>query len=119
MVTQLLIYKLKYIDLKANFNYLILMVTKSDIEKFIVKQLSNICKEPQNSFSAKTQLVGENRSIKSMQLVELLLKMEEYVEENLNKKFNWTDNSAMSERFSVLRTVESLAEHVVELNSKK
>ena len=45
--------------------------------------------------------------------------MEEYVEENLNKKFNWTDNSAMSERFSVLRTVGSLAEHVVELNSKK
>ena len=95
------------------------MVTKSDIEKFIVKQLSNICKEPQNSFSAKTQLVGENRSIKSVQLVELLLKMEEYVEENFNSEFNWADNSAMSETRSVLRTVGSLAEHIVKLNSKK
>jgi len=95
------------------------MVTKSDVEKFIVKQLSNICKEPESSFSASTQLVGENRSIKSMQLVELLLKMEEYVEENLNSKFNWADNSAMSERFSVLRNVGALAEHVVQLNSKK
>ena len=119
MVTQLWICKLKYIDLDSNFNYLVAMLSKVDVEKFIIKELSIICKEPQSSYSAKTQLVGENRSIKSMQLVELLLKMEEYVEENLNKKFNWADNSAMSERFSVLRTVGSLAEHVVELNSKK
>ena len=95
------------------------MVTKSSVVKFIVKELSRICKEPQNSFSANTQLVGENRSIKSMQLVELLLKMEDYVEENFNSEFNWADNSAMSETWSILRTVESLAEHVIELNSKK
>ena len=119
MVTQLWIYKLKYIDLDSNFNYLVAMLSKSDVEKFIVKELSRICKEPQNSFSANTQLVGENRSIKSMQLVELLLKMEDYVEKNFNSEFNWDNNSAMSETFSVLRTVDSLAEHVIKLNSKK
>ena len=95
------------------------MITESDIEKFLVKELSLICKEPESSYSAKTQLVGEKRSIKSMQLVELLLKMEDYVEKNFNNKFNWDNNSAMSETFSVLRTVESLAEHVIKLNSKK
>ena len=115
----MLLYKSKYIDLETNFNYLILMVTKSSVEKFIIKELSRICKEPQDSFSATTQLVGENRSIKSMQLVELLLKMEDYVEENFNSEFNWADNSAMSETRSVLRTVRSLAQHIVELNSKK
>ena len=115
----MLLYKSKYIDLETNFNYLILMVTKSSVEKFIIKELSRICKEPQSSFSTNTQLVGENRSIKSMQLVELLLKMEDYVEENLNSEFNWADNSAMSETWSILRTVGSLAEHVIELNSKK
>ena len=95
------------------------MITESDIEKFLVKELSLICKEPESSYSSKTQLVGEKRSIKSMQLVELLLKMEDYVEKNFNSEFNWDKNSAMSETFSVLRTVESLADHVIKLNSKK
>ena len=95
------------------------MPTREDIEKFILNQLSLICKESEKSFSADTQLVGENRSIKSIQLVELLLKMEEYVEEKFNSEFNWEDNSAMSETRSVLRTVGSLAQHIVELNSKK
>jgi hypothetical protein len=95
------------------------MPAKDDIEKFIVKQLCLICKEPQTNFSTNTQLVGEKRSIKSVQLVELLLKMEEYVEEKFNNEFNWAENSAMSETRSVLRTVGSLAEHIVQLNSKK
>ena len=95
------------------------MLSKGDVEKFIIKELSIICKEPESSYSSKTQLVGEKRSIKSMQLVELLLKMEDYVEENFNSEFNWADNSAMSETWSILRTVGSLAEHVIELNSKK
>ena len=90
-----------------------------DVEKFILNQLSLIRKEPEKSFSADTQLVGEKRSIKSIELVELLLIMEEYVEEIFNNEFNWADNSAMSETRSVLRTVRSLAQHIVELNSKK
>ena len=94
------------------------MITTSAIEKFIVKQLSMICHEPENTFSADTQLVGEHRSIKSVELVELLLKIEEYVEENFNNEFNWSDNSAMSETRSVLRTVGTLAKHVAELNSE-
>ena len=48
----------------------------------------------------------------------MLLKIEEYVEENFNNEFNWSDNSAMSETRSVLRTVGTLAKHIVELNSK-
>ena len=63
------------------------MLSKGDVEKFIIKELSIICREPESSYSSKTQLVGEKRSIKSMQLVELLLKMEDYVEENFNSKF--------------------------------
>ena len=42
--------------------------------------------------------------------------MEDYVEENFNSKFDWSDNSAMSETRSVLRTVNSLAEHILELS---
>ena len=63
---QLWIYKLKYIDLDSNLNYLVAMLSKSDVEKFIIKELSIICKESESSYSSKTQLVGEKRSIKSM-----------------------------------------------------
>jgi len=90
-----------------------------NIENYIIKELSTICKEPKRSFSSNTPLVGPARALKSVELVELLLKMEDYVEENFNSKFNWSDNSAMSETTSVLRTINSLAEHILELSSKK
>mgnify|MGYP006147164469 FL=1 len=78
-----------------------------------------ICKDPKRTFSSSTALVGPDRALKSIELVELLLKMEDYVEEKFNSKFNWADNSAMSETRSVLRTINSLANHIVELSSKK
>ena len=95
------------------------MTSTKDIEQYILKELSSICKDTKNSFSANTVLVGEDRAIKSVQLVELLLKIEDYVEKNFNGKFNWENNSAMSETRSVLRSVKSLAAHVAELNSNK
>ena len=95
------------------------MPTTKDIEQYIIKELNLICKDTKNSFSANTQLVGANRAIKSVQLVELLLKIEGYVEKNFNSTFNWADNSAMSDTRSVLRTVKSLADHVFELNPNK
>ena len=95
------------------------MPTKKDIELYIIKELNLICKDTKSSFSENTQLVGSNRAIKSVQLVELLLKIEGYVEKNFNSTFNWADNSAMSDTRSVLRTVKSLASHVFELNSNK
>ena len=95
------------------------MPSTKDIEQYILKELSSICKDTKNSFSANTVLVGEDRAIKSVQLVELLLKIEDYVEKNFNGKFNWENNSAMSETRSVLRAVKSLAAHVAELNSNK
>ena len=90
-----------------------------NIENYIIKELALICKDPKRTFSSSTALVGPDRALRSIELVELLLKMEDYVEEKFNSKFNWADNSAMSERFSVLRNVGSLAEHVIQLNSKK
>ena len=90
-----------------------------NIENHIIKELASICKDPKRSFSSNTPLVGPTRALKSVELVELLLKMEDYVEENFNSKFNWSDNSAMSETRSVLRTINSLAEHILELISKK
>ncbi len=90
-----------------------------NIENYIIKELALICKDPKRIFLSSTVLVGPERTLKSIELVELLLKMEDYVEEKFNSKFNWADNSAMSETRSVLRTINSLANHIVELSSKK
>ena len=90
-----------------------------NIENYIIKELALICKDTKRTFSYSTALVGPDRALRSIELVELLLKMEDYVEEKFNSKFNWADNSAMSETRSVLRTVNSLANHIVELSTKK
>lgn len=95
------------------------MLEAKSIENYIIKQLAIICKDPKRKFASNTPLVGPTRALKSVELVELLLKMEDYVEEKFNSKFNWSDNSAMSETRSVFRTINSLAEHIVELSSKK
>ena len=95
------------------------MLETKSIEDYIIRQLAVICKDPKRKFTSNTPLVGPTRALKSVELVELLLQMEDYVEENFNSKFNWSDNSAMSETRSVLRTINSLAEHIVELSSRK
>ena len=94
------------------------MITKNTISKFIISQLKAICKSNPQTFSENTHLIGEQRSIKSIELVELLLSLEEYVEDKLNVKFDWSGDSAMSERRSILRSVDTLSKHIFELQSK-
>ena len=94
------------------------MATKEIISKFIISKLKEICKSDNQEFLETTQLVGQNRSIKSVQLVELLLSLEEYVEDNLNVKFDWSGDSAMSERRSILKNIDTLAQHIFELQKK-
>jgi hypothetical protein len=94
------------------------MITKKQISDFIILQLNNICKNDPQEFNINTQLVGEQRSIKSVELVELLLSIEEYAEDNLNVKFDWSGDSAMSERRSILKNIDSLSDHIFELQNK-
>ena len=94
------------------------MLTKNEISDFIISQLKLICKKDPQEFDNNTQLVGEKRSIKSVELVELLLALEEYVEDNLEVKFDWSGDSAMSERRSILKNIDSLSVHIIELQNK-
>ncbi|MBF0623197.1 MAG: acyl carrier protein [Magnetococcales bacterium] len=59
-----------------------------------------------------TPLVGRNSPFKSRQLVELLVGLEEFCDEQLGFEFDWTSDSALSEQRSVYRSVGSLAEYV-------
>jgi len=94
------------------------MITKNKISNFIISQLKKICKSNPQTFSENTQLIGEQRSIKSVELVELLLSLEEYVEDKLNVEFDWSGDTAMSERRSILRSVDTLSEHIFKLQNK-
>lgn len=94
------------------------MISQKEISDNIILQLKTICKNSRENFNTDTQLVGEHRSIKSVELVELLLTLEEYVEEKLNAKFDWSGDSAMSQSRSILKNVESLSKHIFELQQK-
>jgi hypothetical protein len=94
------------------------MITKKKISDFIILELKKICKNDTQEFTENTALVGEKRSIKSVDLVDLLLCLEEYVEDNLKVKFDWSGDSAMSEGKSILKNVDTLSEHIFELQKK-
>ena len=86
-----------------------------DVRAFIREELASITGEPADSFGAESALVGSDSSIKSRQLVELLLALEEYADDEMGLEFDWTNDAAMSNTRGFLRSVESLSEHIAGL----
>lgn len=84
---------------------------------FLINELGAITGKPAESFSDEAHLIGRDAVIISRDLVELLLALEEFAEQNFNVQFDWTSDSAMSEARSVFRTVGSLATHIVSLKA--
>jgi hypothetical protein len=70
---------------------------------------------PLETVDADTPLIGPERALKSRELVEVLLDLEEFAEERLQVEFNWTTDAAMSPSQSLFRTVDSLARHLFRL----
>ena len=72
---------------------------------------------PVESIVGETQLIGPKAVLKSRELVEVLLSLEDFAEERLGAEFDWTSDSAMSQTRSVFRTVDALARHLYELQA--
>ncbi|MCF6303334.1 MAG: hypothetical protein L3J13_09070 [Devosiaceae bacterium] len=70
---------------------------------------------PDIQVKADSQLVGEAAIVSSRELVEILLAIEEYAEDDLKVEFDWASDSAMSGRRSMFRTPASLGEYLVSL----
>jgi len=69
--------------------------------------------------SPKTKLIGSDRILDSLRLVELCLKLEDLAFE-YNFTFDWTSSEAMSKSLSIFRDVESLVnEFELQLATKK
>ena len=59
------------------------------------------------TLTTETQLIGSERILDSLLLVELCLKLEDLATE-LNFTFDWTSSDAMSRSSSMFRTINSL-----------
>ena len=92
-------------------------VSKEEVEKFICDEVSMLIGDTESKVTAATPLIGQNRAVDSADLVVLLLAVQDYANENLGFDWDWTSDSAMSEARSILRSVGSLAEHLVNQTS--
>lgn len=87
----------------------------SRILEFVITELSSITSRPTTDFTGETPLIGEGSSVKSRELVELLISIEDYVEEKFGMEFDWASDSLMSRDSSILRNVDSLVGHMARL----
>ncbi len=93
------------------------MSNRDAVLRFLVQEVSSITGAPAEAFSADTPLIGRGTQLNSRDLVELLVALEEFSDEKLHVRFDWTSDSAMSESRSIYRTLGSLADHVASLSA--
>jgi len=90
-------------------------MTKEAIVARIVSELTNMTNLDPVKLNEGTPLIGRGAVIKSVQLVELMLAMEDFAEDELNAKFDWTSDVAMSSERSPFRSIGSLADTLAAL----
>ncbi len=90
-------------------------VSYEEIEQFLREEVASLTGSPLESVTSATVLVGANRVIDSADLVMLLLAAEDFTQDKMGAKFDWTSDSAMSEARSTLRNIETLARHLASL----
>jgi len=82
------------------------------ISEFILEEVSSITDRDRAEINQDTVLFGTDGIMKSRDIVELLLAVEEYMESKFGVEFDWTSDSAMSNPRSVFGSVERLANHL-------
>lgn len=93
------------------------MNTRDAVVQFLLQEVSAIGGTPVGDLSEASPLIGGGTVLNSRGLVELLVALEEFSEEKLHVRFDWTSDSAMSTNRSVYRTVASLADYIASLSS--
>ncbi len=87
----------------------------SDILARVCSLIAEASDRPADSISKDTELIGSGSFVKSRELVEILLSLEDFAEDELQAEFDWTSDSAMSMSRSIFRTAGTLAHHLEEL----
>ena len=92
------------------------MNNREETVEFLRQEVSTLAGMPAESVSEATRLIGGDSCLNSLKLVELLLALEEFSEDTLHVRFDWTSDSAMSENRSIFRTIGSLADYIAGLS---
>ena len=95
----------------------VVLTKREQTVTFLLQEVCTITEIPLSSLSEQTQLIGSSAVLSSLRLVELLLALEEFAEDTLKLRFDWSSDSAMSEARSSFRTIGSLADHIVRLKA--
>lgn len=93
-------------------------MNREQIKQRIVEYLNEFGDLDPKQVNDDTALIGGQAAIKSRALVELLLALEEFAEDELDATFDWTSDAAMSESRSIFRSVGVLADHLHGLTSQ-
>jgi acyl carrier protein len=78
----------------------------------IKKIVKDIVQDDEAQLTEQTSLIGENRVLDSLGLVELCLRLEE-LSQGLSFEFDWTSSTAMSSSRSMFRSIGTLADEFV------
>ena len=108
------------------FNYslikgIIIMVTKKKIIEIIFKSIEEMNQLNDNKIilDVKTQLFGGNCGLDSLGLVNLIVSIEGNINSEYNVSISIADEKAMSQKHSQFKSVDTLADYVVELLNNK
>lgn len=86
---------------------------KNTIEIFLAESIASLLEESVE-INANTVLLGKGSILSSLMLVALLVQVEDFCLDN-GIAFDWTTDSAMSEKRSHYRTVSTLTEYLYAL----
>lgn len=85
----------------------------TDLVSLIARSLAEITSRPPQDFSEDTPLIGSSAHVKSREIVELFLALEDALEAR-GVAFDFSSDSAMSDTRSHFRTVGTLARYLDE-----
>jgi len=95
------------------------MPDNAEIKSRIFSALSALLNDKPIGVSDDTPLIGDDRALDSMKLLELCLSLED-IASSLGFEFDWTSDVAMSKSRSMFRTAGSLAnEFLSQMASKR
>jgi acyl carrier protein len=83
------------------------------VEKVV--EIVKLISKTQQEISSKSELVGDNKVLDSLLLVELCIRLEDFANSE-NFEFDWTSSEAMSKSKSMFRNIAALA---AELSNQK
>jgi hypothetical protein len=84
-----------------------------EVELLVISVIRKYSLKKTFEITLETPLLGSDRFLDSMNLIEVCLNLEDLAKE-LGFEFDWTSSDAMSKSLSIFRTVRSLSEEFYE-----